>query len=338
MVQKCKYFWVMFFLVFLLFNTMGCSERALDLEQISKDERIIIRFSHVVSESSPKGKAAKLFANLVQERTGSKVEVQVYPNSTLFNDGEEIKALLENKVQIIAPATAKLTEMYPQWQVFDFPFLFNNVVQAHKVMDGELGQKLFKIMEEQNILGLAMWDSGFKQISAVIPIKKSEDFRGLTFRTMPSPVLKSQFELLGANVMELPFSDVYSALQRGQVNGSENPLSNFYSKKFYRVQPYLTISNHGYMAYAVITNAQFWNSLPDDLRIILEQTLQEVTLWEREEAQRQNEEVMKLLEETGTTIYYLPQEEKERWKLKLSQIYSMYVDEHNMGLIKELVK
>ncbi|KJS86698.1 MAG: C4-dicarboxylate ABC transporter [Peptococcaceae bacterium BICA1-8] len=335
--QKFKFFFAVILLSCLLISIVGCANRAKDLEQISEDDRIILRFSHVVAEASPKGKAAKLFAQLVQERTNGKVEVQVYPNSTLYKDGEEIKALLDNNVQIIAPATAKLTEMYPQWQVFDLPFLFDNYNQAHQVMDGELGQRLFEIMEKDNIMGLAMWDSGFKQISAVHSIKEVEDFYGLTFRTMPSPVLKRQFELLGANIKELPFSEVYSALQTKVVDASENPLSNFYSKKFYRVQPYLTMSNHGYMAYTVLTNASFWNSLPDEIRTILEETLKEVTLWEREEAQKQNAEVEKLLEETGTTIYYLTDDQKEEWKRVLRPIYEMYIDETSKELIGELV-
>ncbi|KJS21683.1 MAG: C4-dicarboxylate ABC transporter [Clostridiaceae bacterium BRH_c20a] len=335
--QKIKFFFAIILLSGLLISIAGCSNRAKDLEQISEDDRIIIRFSHVVAESSPKGKAAKLFAQLVQERTKGKVEVQVYPNSTLYKDGEEIKALLDNNVQIIAPATAKLTEMYPEWQVFDLPFLFNNYMEVHRVMDGELGQRLFEIMKKDNIMGLAMWDSGFKQISAVRSIKEVEDFHGLIFRTMPSPVLKSQFELLGASIKELPFSEVYSALQTGVANASENPLSNFYSKKFYRVQPHLTISNHGYLAYTVLTNASFWNSLPDEIRIILEETLKEVTLWEREEAQKQNAEVEKLLGETGTTIYYLTDKQKEEWKRLLHPIYEMYIDDASKELIGDLV-
>ena len=151
--QKIKFFFAIILLSGLLISIAGCSNRAKDLEQISEDDRIIIRFSHVVAESSPKGKAAKLFAQLVQERTKGKVEVQVYPNSTLYKDGEEIKALLDNNVQIIAPATAKLTEMYPEWQVFDLPFLFNNYMEVHRVMDGELGQRLFEIMKKDNIMG-----------------------------------------------------------------------------------------------------------------------------------------------------------------------------------------
>lgn len=313
--------------IMLVFFMGGCTDRARDMEQVSKNERIIIRFSHVVAESTPKGKAAKRFAQLVHERTNGRVEVQVYPNSTLYKDGEEFKALLENNVQIIAPATAKLTKMFPQWQVFDLPFIFDSYDEVHRAMDGQVGKRLFALLEQRNVLGLAMWDNGFKQMSATRPLKSVADFKGLTFRIMPSLVLARQFELLGAETKELPFNEVYGALQEGEVDGAENPLSNFYTKKFHQVQSHLTISNHGYLGYAVLTNKTFWNSLPEDVKRVLEETMKEVTRWERQEAQRLNDQVLEELKKSREiNIHYLTDKEKQQWQEALHPIYREYAD------------
>ncbi|WP_366924003.1 TRAP transporter substrate-binding protein [Metallumcola ferriviriculae] len=332
-----KLIWLV--LLLSMFVISGCTERAKDLEQVSANKRIVIRFSHVVAESTPKGLAAKRFAYLVHQRTGGRVEVQVYPNSTLYKDGEEFKALTENNVQMIAPATAKLTDIFPQWQIFDLPFLFENYAEVHNAMDGEVGQKLFDVLEEKNVKGLAMWDNGFKQMSANQPLHTVEDFRGLSFRIMPSKMLARQFQRLGANVKELPFSEVYRALQWGEVNGAENPLSNFYTKKFHQVQSDVTISNHGYLGYAVMTNKTFWNSLPEDIRKIIKDTLEEVTMWERKEAQRQNQQFLTRLENTkDITIHHLTQQEKLQWKAALYPLRQEFTPEIGEELLESIIR
>jgi len=321
-------------LIILVTAITGCSERARDMEQVSENERIIIRFSHVVAENTPKGLAAKRFARLIQERTNGRVEVQVYPNSNLYKDGEELKALLENNVQMIAPATAKLTTMFPQWQVFDLPFLFNDYKDVHSAMDGVVGEELFKVLEERNILGLAMWDNGFKQMSATHPLENIEDFRGLSFRIMPSKVLENQFSRLGAYTKVLPFNEVYRALQVGEVDGAENPLSNFFTKKFHQVQPYLTISNHGYVGYAVLTNKTFWDSIPEGIQTIIQETMKEVTEWERAEAERQNVMVLSDLQKMNITkIHYLKPQEKMRWREILKPVYADFTDQIGQNIL-----
>ncbi len=331
-----KLFWLAVILLTMVLLG-GCTERARDLEQVSTDKRIIIRFSHVVAESTPKGLAAKRFAHLVNERTNGRVEVQVYPNSTLYKDGEEFKALMENNVQMIAPATAKLTGIFPQWQIFDLPFVFDSYADVHRAMDGEVGKQLFKVLAKKNVMGLAMWDNGFKQMSANRPLRALEDFRGLTFRIMPSAVLARQFQRLGANVKELPFSEVYRALQQGEVDGAENPLSNFYTKKFHQVQSDLTISNHGYLGYVVLTNQSFWDSLPEDIKKILEDTLKEVTLWERKEAQRQNQQVLTKLKNTrGIKIHYLTGGQTRQWKEILLPIQQEFAGEIGEDLLEKI--
>lgn len=183
-----------------------------------------------------------------------------------------MEALLENKVQIIAPATSKLTTWVPQWQLFDLPFLFSSYEEVHRVMDGEVGKELCRLFSARGMLALAAWNNGFKGVSATRPLRQLKDFRGLTFRIMPSQALEAQFRQLGAQTLLLPFSEVYSALETGQAQGAENPPSNFYSRGFYRLQPYFTVSNHGYLGYVVLVNAAFWQGFPAELRQELEKS------------------------------------------------------------------
>jgi C4-dicarboxylate-binding protein DctP len=303
----------------------GCTPRALDMEQVSPKERIVLKFSHVVAETTPKGMAAKRFALLVHQRTQGRIEVQVYPDSRLYKEGEELKALQEGSIQMIAPATANLTAMFPQWQVFDLPFLFTDYAQVHRAMDSEAARKLFSTLQTRNMLGLTMWDNGFKQMVAKKSLVNVVDFQGLRFRIMPSRVLEAQFNQLGAQTTVLPFGEVYAALEAQTIDGAENTFSNIYSKKFYQVQPYLTISNHGYLGYIVLANAPFWHNLPPDLREILEQTLQEVTVWEREIASRQNyQDFESILQAATTKIHILTPEEKNAWEKALMPVYQKF--------------
>lgn len=331
-----KHFLLKFLIITLLFSLTGCRQQVWDYEQVSQDERIVIKFSHVVSEFSPKGRAAERWANLVYQRSGGRVEIQVYPNSQLYRDGEEFDALLSNSVQIIAPATANLTQLFPEWQIFDLPFLFDNYQQVHAVLDGPVGKKLAQPLEKNNLTVLATWDNGFKQMSANRPLRLPGDFSGLTFRVMPSKVIDYQFKLLGAKTLPLPFSEVYSALELGKAAGCENPLSNFYTKQFYEVQPYLTVSNHGYLGYVVLTGTGFWNSLPPNVKQLLKETLAEVTAWERETAILENTAYLNKIKEAGKThVYLLNNKEKEKWQAAVSPVYKKYTPVIGENLIRE---
>lgn len=322
-------------LVFLAILTAGCQKRALDMEQYGDDERIVIKFSHVVSEFTPKGLAARRFAELVHERTQGRVEVQVYPNSQLYMDGEEVDALINNHVQMIAPATAKMTEYFPELLFFDLPYLFENYEQVHEFIDSSYGKKLLQSFRTQGILTLAMWDNGFKVMTSNRPLRMPEDFSGLRFRIMPSRVLVEQFVQLGAEARDLPFSDVYAALEKKEVDAAENTPSNIYSKRFYLVQAHMTVSNHGYLGYLVLTNETFWMSLPEDIRVILETTLEEVTEWERQIAQEQNERDLRLIVKSGQIdVHYLSEAEKMAWRDALTPLHNKFLQDTDIQLFK----
>jgi C4-dicarboxylate-binding protein DctP len=300
-----------------------------------------IKFSHVVSANTPKGKAADFFAKRVAELTGGKVEVKVFPSSQLYTDKAVMKALQIGNVQMAAPSFSKFTSLVPQLQLFDLPFLFRDVDHLHAVMDGKVGQKLKDMVTKKGFVALDYWDNGFKQLSSN---KKAliwpKDAKGQKFRIMSSKVLEAQFKALGANPQVLPFSEVYSALQQGVVDAAENPLSNFYTKKFNEVQSDLTLSNHGYLGYLVVMSKRFWNKFPDDLKPKILQAMKEATAYERKEAATLESQFLADIEEyakkTGKLkIHRLTPEEVDAWRKATQVIYPQFYGVIGEDLIKQ---
>jgi C4-dicarboxylate-binding protein DctP len=289
---------------------------------------IKIRFSHVVSPNTPKGKAADMFAKLANERLKGKVEVQIFPNSQLYTDKKVLDALSTGSVEMAAPSTAKFTSWVPQLQLFDLPFLFKNSNVLYQTIDGKVGKKLFKLLAKKNMLGLAMWDNGFKQIGNNLrEIKKPADAGGIKYRIMSSKVLEAQFKAVGGNPLVMPFSEVYSALEQGVIDGQENTWSNMYSKKFYEVQKYITGTDHGYLGYMVVTNAQFWNHLPKDVRTELEAILREVTAWIRVNALKINmDQKAKIVASGVTTVTDLTEAEKDAFREAFKPVHAEFRD------------
>ena len=226
---------------------------------------IVIKFSHVVAIDTPKGKASEFFAKKAAELTKGKVKVEVYANSTLYKDKEEMEALQLGAVQMLAPSLAKFGPLgVKEFEVFDLPFIFDNSAELHKVTQGPVGKQLLGKLEAKGIRGLAFWDNGFKSFSANKALKTADDFRGLKMRIQSSKVLEAQMRAVGALPQVMAFSEVYQALQTGVVDGTENPHSNLYTQKMHEVQKFVTVSDHGYLGYAVITNKKFWDGLPAD--------------------------------------------------------------------------
>lgn len=291
-------------------------------------EPIVIKFSHVVAPNTPKGKAAERFKQLAEERTNGRVRVEVYPNSQLYKDREEMEALQLGAVQMLAPSLSKFGPLgVREFEVFDLPYIFPNKETLYRTMDGEIGRKLFAKLESKGILGLAYWDNGFKQMSANRPLRTVEDFKGLKMRIQSSKVLEAQMRALGANPQVMAFSEVYTALQQGVVDGTENPVSNFYTQKMHEVQKHLTISDHGYLGYAVIVNKRFWEGLPRDIRATLEQAMKEATEYERDIAQKENDEALARVKAAGTTeVYVLPLEGRLAWHKVLLPVHEQFMD------------
>jgi len=289
----------------------------------SAQQPIVIKFSHVVALDTPKGKAAEYFKKLAEERTKGRVKVEVYPNSTLYKDGEEMEALQLGSVQMLAPSVAKFGPLGArEFEVFDLPYIFDSFDDLHKVTDGPVGKKLFQKLETKGITGLAFWDNGFKDMSANKPIKVPADYKGLKMRIQSSKVLGDEIKALGAIPQVLAFSEVYQALQTGVVDGTENPPSNFYTQKMNEVQKYLAMTDHGVIEYAVIVNKKFWDGLPADIRTTLEGAMKDATKYANDIAKKENDDALEAVRKAGKTqILTLTADEKAQMKKALLPVH-----------------
>jgi C4-dicarboxylate-binding protein DctP len=304
------------------------------------DGPIIIKFSHVVAPDTPKGKGADRFKELAEKYTGGKVKVEVYPNSQLYKDKEEVEALQLGAVQMLAPSLAKFGPLGArEFEVFDLPYILPDKAALRRVTDGELGAKLFKKLDSKGIVGLAYWDNGFKIMSANKPLREPGDFRGLKMRIQSSKVLEAQFKALGALPQVLPFSDVYQAMQTGVVDGSENTPSNMYTQKHHEVQKYATLSDHGYIGYAVIVNKKFWDGLPPDINAQLTKAMKEATVYANDSAESDNADAMAEMRKSGKIEFItLTPDQKLAWRKALEPVTAEMTPRIGKDTVEEFKK
>ncbi|HEY8555506.1 MAG TPA: TRAP transporter substrate-binding protein [Burkholderiales bacterium] len=286
-------------------------------------EPIVIKFSHVVADDTPKGKGALKFKELAEARTGGAVRVEVYPNSTLYKDKEEMEALQLGAVQMLAPSLSKFGLLgIREFEAFDLPYLFDDYAALRKVTDGPVGRRLLAKLEAKGIIGLAYWDNGFKVMSANRPLRRPADFAGLRMRIQPSSVLDAQMRALGAIPNKMAFSEVRRALETGVVDGTENPPSNLYTQGMHRAQTHVTVSNHGYLGYAVIVQEKFWEALPWRIRRALEAAMAEATQYANAIAKAENDRALEAVRASGKVqVIELTEEEKRAWKRALMPVH-----------------
>ena len=301
---------------------------------------IVIKFSHVVAVDTPKGKGAEYFKKLAEERTKGRVKVEVYPNSQLYKDGEEMEALQLGSVQMLAPSVAKFGPLGArEFEVFDLPYIFDSFAELHKVTDGPVGKKLFKKLETKGITGLAFWDNGFKDFSANRALRLPGDVKGLKMRIQSSNVLDAEIRALGGLPQKMAFSEVYQGLQTGVVDGTENPPSNFYTQKMHEVQKFLTLTDHGVIEYAVIVNKPFWDGLPADIRTTLEGAMQDATKFANDIAKKENDDALAAVRKSGKTeIITLTAEQKAEWKKALVPVHREMESRIGKDVIQEVYK
>jgi C4-dicarboxylate-binding protein DctP len=301
---------------------------------------IVIKFSHVVAPDTPKGKGAEKFKELAEKYTNGKVKVEVYPNSTLYKDKEELEALQLGAVQMLAPSNSKFGPIgIKEFEVFDLPFLLPNLAALRKVTEGPIGQKMLHLMDAKGMVGLAYWDNGFKQMSANKPLKMPADYKGLKFRIQSSKVLEAQFRTLGAIPQVMAFSEVYQALQTGVVDGQENTWSNIYTQKMHEVQKYITETNHGYIGYVVVVNKKFWDGLPADVRTQLEKAMKEATAFANGQSAKENEEAKADIVKSGKTTILTPTaEETAAMRKAMAPLYEDMGKRVGKQLIDDVVK
>ncbi len=285
---------------------------------------IVIKFSHVVANDTPKGKGALKFKELAEKYTDGKVKIEVYPNSSLYKDKEEIEALQLGSVQMLAPSTAKFAPLgIKEFEALDLPWLFKDDATYSAAMKGTVGKWLFQKLESKGITGLAYWDNGFHMVSSNRPLMKPEDFKGLKFRISGSKIADQYFRLMGSIPQIMAFSEVYQALQTGVVDGCENTASNYLTQKFYEVQKDITVSYHAHLQYAVIVNSKFWSGLPPDIRAQLDKAMAEATEYTNQIAHQENEDALAEIKKSGKTqLHYLSDADRKAWQEAMRPTYT----------------
>lgn len=301
---------------------------------------IVLKFSHVVAPNTPKGKAADKFKELGEKYTNGKVKIEVYPNSSLYKDKEELEALQLGAVQMLAPSNSKFGPIgIKDYEVFDLPYIIPNKAALRKVTDGPIGQRMLKLPESKGMVGLAFWDNGFKEMSANKPLNVPADYKGLKFRIQSSKVLEAQFRELGAIPQVMAFSEVYQALQTGVVDGQENTWSNIYTQKMHEVQKYMTVTNHGYIGYVVVVNKKFWDDLPADIRDELSKAMKEATEYGNGASAQDNDEALEAIKKTGKSeIITLTPEQDEAMRKAMMPVYKDVASRVGQPLIDEFLK
>jgi C4-dicarboxylate-binding protein DctP len=308
-----------------------------------EQEQFTLKFAHVVTPSTPKGQAAEKFKEVAEEACGDQLTVEIFPNSELYGDKDELQALQSGAVQMLAPASAKFTTIAPQLQVLDLPFLFDSVENIPEVAspDTAVGQAIFEneALASKSIKVLNLWDNGLKQLSSNTEMVAPDDLRGLAFRIQPSDVLRSQFQAWGANSTPLAFAEVYNALQQGVVDGQENPYSNIESQNMHTVQDFITESNHGYIGYVHVINQEFYDSLPAELQECVDNASQEATDFNREVAAQINEDAKQTIVDAGTTtITELTPEQRQAFKdAVVPSVWQEHADVIGQDLIDDLL-
>jgi len=301
---------------------------------------IIIKFSHVAAADAPKGKAVEHFKKLAEEATKGAVKVEVYPNSMLYKDKEELESLQLGAVQMLAPAPGKFGPMgVKEFEALDFPYLFDNMAVAQRVTQGPIGQQLLKKLEPRGIAGLAFWDNGFRVFTSNKPVRRPGDLKGQKIRIQSSKVTEAQMRDVGALPQVMAFGELYQAMQSGVVDGQENPVTHVYTQRFYEVQKYLTLTNHTYHGYVVIANKKFWDGLPPNIRQALTGALKETTAYFYAMAKQEDDEALEAVRKTGRMQIYQPTPpEMQEWRKAFSKVHQEMEGRVGKELLESIYK
>jgi len=301
---------------------------------------IIIKFSHVVAAETHKGKTAEYFKKVAEERTKGAVRIEVYANSVLYKDKEEMEALQLGAVQMLAPTPGKFGPLGArEFEVLDLPYLFDSLDDEHKVTQGPIGRQMLGKLDQFGIHGLAFWDNGFKEMTSNKALRTPADFRGQKLRIQSSKVIDAQMRAVGAIPQVMAFAELYQAMQTGVVDGQENPTNVIYPSKLYEVQKYLTLSDHGYHGYAVIVNTKFWAGLPPTIRAELESAMKDATAFFNDGAKKENDDGLAAIRASGKTeIIVLTPEQKLAWKKAFLPVHTEMADRVGKPLIQAIYK
>ena len=289
------------------------------------DGEVVIKLSHVTNtDRHPKGIAASLLEQRVNDEMNGKACMEVFPNSTLYNDDQVLEALLQGDVQMAAPSLSKFEQFTKQFRIFDLPFMFKDINAVDEFQNSETGVAMKESMTRRGLLGLAFWHNGMKQMSANKPLNVPSDANGLKFRVQNSDVLKAQLAAMGASPQPMAFSEVYGALQTGVVDGQENTWSNIYGQKFFEVQDGTTETNHGVLDYMLVTSTDWWDSLDADVRDQLATIVQEVTDTRNAESSKVNAEAKQAIIDAGGVVRELDDAQREAWVTAMKPVWEEF--------------
>ncbi|MCP4412989.1 MAG: TRAP transporter substrate-binding protein [Gammaproteobacteria bacterium] len=307
---------------------------AVIISTTTRAEPIIIKFSHIVAENTPKGIMANHFKELIAERLSGKVEIKVYPSGQLFGDNKVLEAILLGDIQLAAPSVSKFRRYSKKLQVFDLPFLFNDMAAVERFQQSPKGQALLDVMKKKGLKGLGYMHNGLKQLSSSVKIETPADAKNLKFRIMSSDVLAAQFQALGAMPLKKPYSEVFTLLQTKAIDGQENTWSNIYSKKFYEIQPYIAETNHGVLDYMFVTSVEFWDSLPKDIRTEVKKALDEsILLGNIVAAEKTISDRQIIIDSKRTTVVPISAENHKKWKEVMRPVWKKFEQKIGKDLI-----
>ncbi len=308
---------------------------ALSMPAVVAAQSIVIKFPHDLAPTTPKGLGAQYFEKIVEERLPGRVDVEIYPSSSLMNDQASLEALAFGEIQMIAISLSKLDRLTKRFQIFDLPFLFADIGQVENFQNSSVGASLLEELTPRGIKGLSYWHNGQKQLTANVPLRLPQDAEGLEFRIMDSDVLLEEIRAIGGNPQKMPYSEVYQALQTGAINAQENTWSNIYASKFFEVQSFITESNHGYIGYLVAVNPQFWDALPGDVRSVLDAALTETTEYVNSIARRVNQDARSAVLESGRSeLIELSEGERARWRAAMRPVWDLFADDIGPELLE----
>ncbi len=306
--------------------------------QVATAAPIEIKFSHVVAENTPKGQMANKFRDLAAERLAGKVEVNVFPSSQLFGDNKVLEAMLLGDVQLAAPSLSKFQKYTKSLQIFDLPFLFKDMAAVERFQQGPAGQKLLSSLEKKGLVGLGYLHNGMKQLSASDELRVPADAAGKKFRIMTSDVLQAQFEAVDAVPLKKPFSEVFTLLQTKAIDGQENTWSNIYSKKFFEVQPFITESNHGVLDYLVVTSAEFWMGLDEDLKTEIKKALDEAIVFGNQiAADKASTDKQAIIDSRRSKVVTINDAQRQLWVDAMKPVWKQFEDQIGAELIDAAV-
>ena len=317
---------------------VACGAASAQAEPAPPAAPIVITFSHVAAPQAHKSKGAERFKDLAETYTGGRVRIELYPNSQLYKDKEELEALQLGAVEMLAPSLSKFGPLgIKAFEVFDIPYLFRDTEELARITEGPIGKDILSQLEAKGIVGLGYWNNGFKILSANTPLRQPDDLLGLKVRIQSSRVIEDQMTALGALPQVLAFSESYQALSSGVVDGTENPPANFYNQKMFEVQRHATVTNHGFLGYALIVNRDFWTGLPADIRAAIERAVREATPYANAEAAKENDEAMNAMLATGKTDFHDPSaDELAVWRAALKPIRAQMAERVGVDLVRRI--